>query len=58
MGKSLTAAKAARRKAFCSVGKVTLVASPKPKGIVVAQKPRRSKHLKQHAKISLSVSEG
>jgi hypothetical protein len=58
VGKSLSAAKGAIRKAFCSVGKVTTVASSKAKGEVVSQKPPRGKRLKQHAKIDLVVSKG
>jgi List-Bact-rpt repeat protein/PASTA domain-containing protein len=58
VGKRLTTAKAAIRKAFCSVGKVKLVASSKTKGRVVSQKPRHGKRLRQHAKIALDVSRG
>ena len=58
VGKRLTAAKAAIRKAFCSVGKIKLVASSKAKGRVVSQKPRHGRHLKQHAKVALAVSRG
>ena len=58
VGKRLTAARAAIRKAFCSVGKVKLVASSKASGRVVSQKPRHGKRLKQHAKIALAVSKG
>lgn len=58
VGRSLAAAKAAIKKAFCSVGKVTTVASARPKGHVVAQKPKHGKRLKQHAKVDLVVSKG
>ncbi len=58
VGKTLKAAKAAIKKAFCSVGKVTMVRSSKAKGKVVYQKPRHGKRLRQHAKISLVVSKG
>jgi hypothetical protein len=58
VGKSLSAAKGAIKKAFCSVGKITTVASSKAKGEVVSQKPPRGKRLKQHAKIDLVVSKG
>ena len=58
VGKTLNAAKAAIRKAFCSVGKVTMVASSKAKGEVISQKPPHGRRLKQHAKISLVVSKG
>jgi hypothetical protein len=58
VGKRLTAAKTAIRKAFCSVGKVELVASSKPKGRVIAQKPRHGKRLKHGAKVAVAVSSG
>jgi beta-lactam-binding protein with PASTA domain len=40
------------------VGKVTMVASSTARGVVGAQKPTRGTQLKQHAKISLFVSNG
>jgi PASTA domain/Divergent InlB B-repeat domain len=58
VGKTLKAAKAAIKKAYCSVGKVTMVSSSKAKGEVVSQKPAHGKRLRQHAKISLVVSKG
>jgi hypothetical protein len=58
VGKTLAAANAAIKKAFCSVGTVTTAASGKPRGVVVAQKPKHGKRLKQHAKVSLVVSKG
>ena len=58
VGKTLAAANAAIKKALCSVGTVTTTASGKPKGVVVAQKPKHGKRLKQHAKVSLVVSKG
>ena len=58
VGKTLAAANAAIKKAFCSVGTVTTTASGKPRGVVVAQKPKHGKRLKQHAKVSLVVSKG
>lgn len=58
VGKRLTAAKAAIRKAFCSVGKVRMVASLKTKGRVISQRPRHGKRLKHHARVSLVVSNG
>jgi PASTA domain-containing protein/List-Bact-rpt repeat protein len=58
VGKSLSAAKRAIRKAFCSVGKVRTAASSKRKGLVVSQRPKRGRRLKQHAKVSLVVSRG
>jgi hypothetical protein len=58
VGKRLKAAKAALRKAFCSVGKVTMVASSKAKGHVVSQRPMHGKRRKQHAKVNLVVSKG
>ena len=42
VGKRLTAAKTAIKKAYCSVGTVTTVSSAKPKGQVVAQKPKHA----------------
>jgi List-Bact-rpt repeat protein/PASTA domain-containing protein len=58
VGKRLTAAKAAIRKAFCSVGKVRMVASANAQGEVISQRPRHGKRLKQHARIDLVVSKG
>jgi hypothetical protein len=58
VGKTLSAAKAAIKKAFCSVGRVRMVASAKARGKVVAQKPPRGKRLRQHARINLVVSKG
>jgi hypothetical protein len=58
VGKSLSAAKRAITKARCSVGKVTMVASSKPKAIVVSQRPKHGKRLKHHGKVSLVVSRG
>jgi hypothetical protein len=58
VGKRLTAAKAAIRKAFCSVGKVGVVASSNAKGRVISQKPPHGKRLKHHARVSLVVSKG
>jgi hypothetical protein len=58
VGKSLGAAKKALKKALCSVGKVKMVSSSKPKGHVVAQSPKKGKKLKPHGKVNLSVSKG
>jgi hypothetical protein len=58
VGKSLGAAKVAIRQAFCSVGKVSTVASSRPKGEVLSQKPSHGKRLRQHAQVSLVVSKG
>ena len=58
VGKSLKAAKAAIRRAFCSVGKVTTVASAKAKGHVISQSPKHGRRLEQHAKVNLVVSKG
>jgi len=58
VGKKVARARAAIKKAFCSVGKVTTVGSSRAKGEVISQKPRHGKRLKQHAKISLVVSKG
>lgn len=58
VGKSLGAAKKALKRGLCSLGKVKTVASPKPKGNVVSQSPTHGKKLKQHGKVSLTVSKG
>jgi serine/threonine-protein kinase len=59
VGKTLTAATAAIKKGFCSVGKVTTVASSTVrKGRVVSQKPKAGSRLRQHAKVSLVLSRG
>lgn len=58
VGKRLKAAKLAIKKAFCSVGRVTAVASSAPKGRVVAQTPKHGKRVKQHTRIRLLVSSG
>jgi hypothetical protein len=58
-GKTLKAAVHALRRAYCSVGRVTRVASATvKKGRVVSQKPKRGKRLKPHAKVGLLVSKG
>jgi hypothetical protein len=58
VGKSLGAAKKKIKKALCSVGKVKMVKSSKPKGHVIAQSPKKGKKLKQHTKVGLEVSKG
>ena len=58
VGKSLRKAKLAIKKAYCSVGKISMAASSKPKGSVISQKPKHGKRLKQHAKVNLTVSKG
>ena len=58
IGKTLAAAKAAIKKALCSVGTVTTIASSSRRGEVVAQKPKHGKRRKQHTKVSLVVSKG
>jgi hypothetical protein len=59
VGKTLKAAKRALKRAYCSAGKVKLVASAKvKKGHVISQQPKRGKRLKQHAKIRLVLSTG
>ena len=58
VGKTVAAARLAIRKAFCSVGKVTLVSSTAKQGVVVAQEPRHGKRVAQHRKIRLVVSKG
>lgn len=59
VGKTLKAARRALTRADCSTGKVTMVQSSKVKsGRVVAQKPKRGKHLRARSKIRLVVSGG
>jgi hypothetical protein len=58
VGRTLKAAKAALKKAFCSLGKVKAVASSRAEGEVLSQKPKHGKRLTQYAKISLVVSKG
>ena len=55
-GKTLAAAKRAIKKAHCSVGKITKVASSaKNRGRVVSQSPKPGKHLKKGSKVALKV---
>jgi hypothetical protein len=55
-GKTVAAAKRAIKKAHCSVGKITKVASsPKNRGKVVSQSPKPGKHLKKGSKVALKV---
>src|SRR5262249_20406998 len=56
--RTLKTAKAAIKKALCSVGRVQTVASSVTKGHVVSQKPKSGKRVKQHTKINLVVSKG
>jgi List-Bact-rpt repeat protein/PASTA domain-containing protein len=59
VGKTLKAARRALTRAYCSVGKVASVASPKVKrGHVISQKPGRGRRLKAHARVALAVSSG
>ena len=58
VGKSVAAARLALRKAFCSMGKITTVASTAKPGQIVTQRPRRGKRVEQHTKIRLVVSRG
>jgi hypothetical protein len=58
VGKTLPAARAAIKKAFCSVGKVTTASSTVQKGRVISQRPPHGKRLEQHAKVNLVVSRG
>jgi beta-lactam-binding protein with PASTA domain len=58
-GKTLTAAKAAIKKAKCAVGKVTKKSSAKvKKNRVISQKPAPGKKLAGGAKVNLVVSKG
>jgi hypothetical protein len=59
VGKTVKAARRALSRADCSTGKVTTVTSSKVrKGHVVAQKPKRGRHLRAHSKIRLTVGRG
>lgn len=58
VGKTVKSAKSAIKKALCSVGKVKMVASSKPKGHVISQSPKHGKKVKQHTKVNLKVSKG
>jgi hypothetical protein len=56
VGKTLSAAKTALKKAHCAVGKVTKVkSSKKNKNHVVSQSPKPGTHLKKDAKVALKV---
>jgi Subtilase family/Divergent InlB B-repeat domain/PASTA domain len=57
VGKSLRAARAALKKAYCSVGKIIADASSSVSaGRVISERPKFGKRLKQHAKVDLVVS--
>jgi PASTA domain/Divergent InlB B-repeat domain len=59
VGKTLKAARAALRRAFCSTGKVRRTASSKVrKGHVVSQRPKPHTKLTHQAKVNLVVSRG
>ena len=59
VGKTLAAAKLALKRALCSVGRVTRVASPTAKkGRVVSQRPKRGTRAKRHTKVALVVGNG
>jgi alpha-tubulin suppressor-like RCC1 family protein len=58
LGKPLARARARIARAHCRVGRVTHVASTKPRNIVIAQAPRPGKRLKVGAKVNLNVSRG
>jgi len=59
VGKTLPAAKAALKRASCTVGRVTRAASTRePKGHVVSQSPRPHKKLRPRGKVNLVVSKG
>jgi beta-lactam-binding protein with PASTA domain len=58
-GKVLATAKAAIKRAHCSVGKVTKKASRKTKaGRVIGESPRPGTHLRAGARVNLVVSRG
>jgi serine/threonine-protein kinase len=55
-GKTVAAAKRAIKKAHCSVGTITKVASStKNRGRVISQSPKPGKHLKKGSKVALKV---
>jgi len=56
VGKKLAAAKARIRSSHCAVGKITRKHTAKAKrGKVIAQSPRPGRHLRNLAKIKLTV---
>ena len=58
VGKTLSAAKTRLAAAYCSRGKVKKIYSNLKEGHVVAQHPTAGKHLKNGAKVALTVSKG
>ena len=58
VGKTLSAAKKTLPAAYCGLGKITKVYSKLKKGHVVAQNLKPGKHLKNGAKVALTLSEG
>jgi PASTA domain/Regulator of chromosome condensation (RCC1) repeat len=58
LGKPLAKAKPTIVRAYCRIGTVTRVASPKKKNTVVDQSPRPGKRLKKGARVNLEVSRG
>ena len=56
VGRKLAAAKTRIRRAHCSVGKITRKRTAKAKrGKVIAQSPKPGRHLRNLAKIKLTV---
>ena len=58
VGKTLRAAKKTLAAAYCGRGNVKKVYSNRKKERVVAQRPKAGKHLKNGAKVALTVSKG
>jgi alpha-tubulin suppressor-like RCC1 family protein len=58
VGKPLAKAKTRIVHAFCRVGSVKWISSPKKKGTVVTQSPRPNKRLTKGARVNLRVSRG
>jgi beta-lactam-binding protein with PASTA domain len=57
-GKSLSIARRRIAAAHCRIGHIRRVKSRKPKGIVLAQRPRAGKTLPRASRVSLVVSRG
>jgi len=58
VGKALPAAKKKLKAAHCSVGTIKKVYSKVKRGRVVAQHPKAGRHLKNGAKVALTISKG
>jgi beta-lactam-binding protein with PASTA domain len=58
VGKRLSAARTAIRRARCSVGRVRRVSSRRARGRVIRQSPRPGRRLRRGARVNLVVSRG